>query len=275
MPTSAAKQRSEVALAHADPARPARPTRWSAPGSASISSWRPAHGPGSARSAPHRRGELGLPAGPAQEHHQPPGHGSGDLGRVVVLDEREGEVDAGGHAGRGPDVAVAAVDRLGIDDQDGELARRARARAQWVATRAVASPAAARTNAPEQMVTERSAPSPAPGQRPRVSVAGPARAPNPPGMTSVCSARATRRPARRDPQPRLGDDRPTIGRDERQAIARPVRLQAVEYPVGCVEHLPRPDEIKTLDSVVTGEDDLDRLGAARHGTIVPSRCWRQ
>ena len=65
--------------------------------------------------APHRRGELALCAGPAEEHHQPAGDGLGDLDAVVVLDERQRHVDAGGDAGRRPHVAVAGPDRIGVD----------------------------------------------------------------------------------------------------------------------------------------------------------------
>ena len=55
---------------------------------------------------PHGCGELGLAAGSAEEHHQPPGDGLGDVGAVVVLDHRECHVDPGGDAGRGPQLAV-------------------------------------------------------------------------------------------------------------------------------------------------------------------------
>ena len=65
--------------------------------------------------APHRGGELALAAGPAQEHHEPAGARLGDLDAVVVLDEGQRDVDAGGHAGRRPDVAVARPDRVGVD----------------------------------------------------------------------------------------------------------------------------------------------------------------
>ena len=65
--------------------------------------------------APHRRGELALVAGAAQEHHQPAGDRLGDVDAVVVLDERQRQVDAGGDAGRRPHVAVADPDRVGVD----------------------------------------------------------------------------------------------------------------------------------------------------------------
>ena len=72
--------------------------RWSAAGSASIASWTLRTDGRSARRHPHRRGELRLTAGAAEEHHEPAGDGLGDLGAVVLLDHREGQVDAGGDA---------------------------------------------------------------------------------------------------------------------------------------------------------------------------------
>jgi hypothetical protein len=59
--------------------------------------------------------ELGLVAGPAQEHHQVPGDGEGGLPAEVLLDQGERQVDAGGDArGRG-DVAVTDEDGIGVD----------------------------------------------------------------------------------------------------------------------------------------------------------------
>ncbi len=58
------------------------------------------------------RAELRLVAGPAQEDHQVPGDGEGDVPVQVLLDQGERQVDAGGHAGRGGDVSVADVDGL-------------------------------------------------------------------------------------------------------------------------------------------------------------------
>ena len=80
------------------------------------------HGPdGRALGAgdPHRRGELGLPAGPVQEHDQPAGHGLGHVDAEVLLDQRQREVDAGGDPGARPVLAVADVDRVGVDGEAG------------------------------------------------------------------------------------------------------------------------------------------------------------
>lgn len=59
--------------------------------------------------------ELGLVAGPAQEHHEVAGDGQGRVPAQVLLDQGEGEVDAGGDTGGRGDVAVADVDRVGVD----------------------------------------------------------------------------------------------------------------------------------------------------------------
>ena len=59
--------------------------------------------------------ELRLAARAVQEDDEVAGDAQRGLGTVVVLDERQGEVDARGHAGRGPDVAVADPDRLAVD----------------------------------------------------------------------------------------------------------------------------------------------------------------
>ena len=51
---------------------------------------------------PHRRGELRLPTGPAQVHHEPAGDRLSDLGAVVVLDKGEREVDSRSDTGGCP-----------------------------------------------------------------------------------------------------------------------------------------------------------------------------
>jgi len=64
-----------------------------------------------------RGAELLLPAGPAQEQHQVARRGEGEGVPVVLLDEGQGQVHARGDARRGPDVAVADVDRLRVHPQ--------------------------------------------------------------------------------------------------------------------------------------------------------------
>ena len=55
-----------------------------------------------------RGAELRLVAGPAQEQHKVAGDRKRGLAVEVLLDQRQREVHAGGHAGRGPDVARRA-----------------------------------------------------------------------------------------------------------------------------------------------------------------------
>jgi hypothetical protein len=59
--------------------------------------------------------ELGLVARSAEEHDEVAGDGEGGVAADVLLDEREGEVDAGGDTGGGGDVSVADVDGVGGD----------------------------------------------------------------------------------------------------------------------------------------------------------------
>ena len=80
---------------------------------------------------PRRRGELGLPAGAAEEHHELAGDRLGDVGRVVALDECERQIDPGGDPGRRPHVAGPAdlavdVDRIGVDLDVGPVLRQRR-----------------------------------------------------------------------------------------------------------------------------------------------------
>lgn len=64
----------------------------------------------------HLRGQLGtelsLVAGTSQEHHEVPGDGQRRVTTEVLLDQRQGQVDTGGHPGRGRDIAVPDETRL-------------------------------------------------------------------------------------------------------------------------------------------------------------------
>ena len=72
--------------------------------------------------------ELGLPAGTLEEQHEPAGGLERHVAPEVLLHQREREVHARGHAGRGDHVAVAHEDRVGLDLDlgmaPGELAAR-------------------------------------------------------------------------------------------------------------------------------------------------------
>ena len=79
---------------------------------------RRAHGPAD----PDRSGELGLPTGSVEEHHQPAGDELRDIGAEVVLHQGQGQVDARRDPGARPDGAVANVDRVGIHHHRGVVA---------------------------------------------------------------------------------------------------------------------------------------------------------
>ena len=218
---------------------------------------------------PDRCGELRLAAGRRRNITSQRATSLGDLGRVVILDERKRQVDPGGHARRRPEPAVAAIDRLRVDDQAGELALQG-ARPCPVGR----DPPAIRetgggddersgTDGDDALGPLRQLPDS--GHESRITGCGAgAEAPRNDERVQPLGPVADRRCGHAER--RLGDDRPAVGRDQRQVIAGPVRLETVEHPVGGVEDLPRPDEIKTLNAVVTGEDDLDRLGGVRHGS---------
>ena len=70
-----------------------------------------------------QRAELRLVARPARIEHEVAGDQVGGRGAQIGLDQRQRHVDAGGDAGRGPDLAVDDVERVGIDRRAREVAR--------------------------------------------------------------------------------------------------------------------------------------------------------
>jgi hypothetical protein len=65
---------------------------------------------------PHRGGELRLAAGSAQVHHHVPGDRLCGVCAVVVLDQRQRQIDPCRDAGRRPDLlGTADEDRVGVD----------------------------------------------------------------------------------------------------------------------------------------------------------------
>jgi len=61
-----------------------------------------------------RSAELRLPTRTLHEHHQLARRFNGHLMAEVFLDQRQGKVDPGGHAGRGPDRTVLDEDLVGV-----------------------------------------------------------------------------------------------------------------------------------------------------------------
>lgn len=62
-----------------------------------------------------RRGELRLTAWALHEHHQVSCHLTSHIGTVILLDERQGEVDPGRYAGRGVHAVVTDEERIRRD----------------------------------------------------------------------------------------------------------------------------------------------------------------
>ena len=69
-----------------------------------------------------RRAELRLAARALQEDDEMAGHRQGELAAEILLDQRQRQIDSGGDAGRGPDVAVADEDRIGLQVHGGKAA---------------------------------------------------------------------------------------------------------------------------------------------------------
>jgi hypothetical protein len=59
--------------------------------------------------------ELRLAAVPKRRHHAPAGGPVGHVGADVAADDVQAQVDAGGHAGRGQDVAVVDEEDVGVE----------------------------------------------------------------------------------------------------------------------------------------------------------------
>ena len=66
---------------------------------------------------------MGLAAGPAQEHHQVARNRERKRVAMILLNQRKRHVDAGADAGRGPHIAVAHEDRIGLDGDRRKAAR--------------------------------------------------------------------------------------------------------------------------------------------------------
>ena len=100
--------------------------------------------------------ELPLAAVAVRGEHQPPADRVGDLGAVVAADEVQAEVERGGAAGGGEDVAVVDEQDVGFERTGGNGPRTIRPSASaWSPGGRRARPAAARVNAPVQKLTSR------------------------------------------------------------------------------------------------------------------------
>ena len=210
---------------------------------------------------------------PVEEHHQPAGDGLGHIDAEVLLDQRQREVDAGGHPRTRPVLAVADVDRIGVDGDPGYSAASWRARAQCVVTRRPSnSPAAAPRNAPEQTVATRRSVGRSGGRnRPRLRRVRPPRRRGRPERTRV-SIRSEQRAGVRCP----GRARSRRGRwrhPERQGSPGRRPLARAPRPPGRPgEDLVRADGVERLKAVKGDDHDVAFL----HGSqSAGRRGWRQ
>src|SRR5260370_10260216 len=69
-----------------------------------------------ARLALEQGAELRLAARALEEDDEMARHAQGDRAAEILLDQSQRQVDAGGAAGRGPDLSLAQEDRVGLDD---------------------------------------------------------------------------------------------------------------------------------------------------------------
>ena len=238
----------------------------------------PAHRLVACPPAPHRRGELALAAGPAEEHHQPAGHGLGDLDAVVVLDERQRHVDAGGDAGRRPHVAVADPDRVGVDVDGRVLAgealgpRPVRRRPPAVEQAGGGEQEGAAAHADDPARTGRA--SVGDGIDERGVVDGGARHPLPPGTRRVSTSATSSSARGHELQPALGAHRPGGDRGDGDVVAGVAGAGRAEHAVGAGEDLVRPGDVERLHAV-EGDDHDSAGGGACVDVWAVRTAWRQ
>ena len=223
------------------------------------------------------RAELRLPARPLHEQHELARGRQRDVAAEVVVDEREREVHARGHAGRRPDVAVAHEDRIGVDGDVRVARARASSHARQcvVARRPSSRPAAASTNAPVHTdATRRLRRASRAHRTRRARRRSPRRsAPSPPTTTSVSIGPRTDASDRSatTARPRVVRSGPGSGAatSTRYASGSPPVRRATSRGGG--EHLVRADEVERGDAGVDDEHD-----AAAHPPIVrPAPVWQQ
>ena len=182
------------------PRAASRSTLRSSSGCSAIQLCRSRSGSRSATCDAELRAELRLAARALHEQHELARGHQRDVAAEVVVDEREREVHARGHARRRPHVAVAHEDRIGLDGRPSgcRRARTSHARQCVVARRPSSSPAAASTNAPVHTdATRRLRRGGALRPTRRARRPGPRRiAPSPPTTTSVSIGPRTRRQRR-------------------------------------------------------------------------------
>ena len=221
-------------------------TEWSAPGSVRTSSGRDARPPLA----------RGMPSGAANCDCPPGRRRYMTSQRATVCatsapqssSTRACEIDARRHTGRGPELAVAAMQRVAVDIDCGVLAARRSLRAQCVQTvRSSSNPAAASANAPVQTLATRRA-----GTARRRMPARPLHR----GRAHIATATrrsATCRWGQHAGQRPVGDDgqavspvRTGLGRRDHQAVTRIGPAARAKQLVGAGEDLVRPGQVEGL-----------------------------
>lgn len=199
--------------------------------------------------------ELGLVAGPAQKDHQVAGDGERDVPAVVLLHEREGQVDSGGDSGGGGQPAVAYEDRVRVD-LDGRVAagevladRPVRGHPVSVQQSGLGEQQCAGADGDEPFGVRRVLAQPV--HERRVGVAGALAAGDEEGVGRFGVGEAA---VRDEDEAAAGTDRGAVERGGAQSVPGPGETG------GPGEDLHRPGDIEALDAVV--EDD--EYGSLRH-----------
>src|SRR5882762_8039641 len=222
---------------------------------------------------PQRRAVLALIAWPAQVHDHRPCDGQRHLGAQVLLDQRQREVHARAHARRGVEVAVARPDAVFLD-ADLRIAKREVLGARPVrgdgasveearlgqekgprADRAEAAHAAGHPAEPveDRTVVEEGVHTAAAHDEQRVDVAA-QRTEGEVGEESKAGGR---------------DQRPSVGPDHRERVARMSTPFVAQEPGRPGEDLQRTGEVERLDAGICEEGDAEGPGGggafhARH-----------
>ena len=221
------------------------------------------------------RAELRLVAGAAQEQHEVARDRERCVAAEVLLDERQREVHAGGHARGGPQRTVAHEDRLWIDEHVGMLALQL-GRGRPVRRRAAA------VEQPGAGEHER-----ARAHRRRAS--GPAGCAGYPVEQGPILARLRMTGSTGDDQ-RVDWRRPArelVVRDQAEAAGGLQRLAAaaehahvvaalaaggrLDQLLGAGEDLERPGHIEALHARIDDDHDQTAVGDTSHTTIIPHR----
>ena len=204
------------------------------------------------------------PPGRRMNRTRPRATSSARCATKVLLDQRAGQIDPGGHARRGVDVAVAHEDRVGLHVDRRVVRAQAQSQATQcvVARRPSSSPARASRNAPVHTeLTRRERRAASRNQLTQALVPGRRHAR--PGHRATI--KRVDRPGGRRPGCPSGSaeaaragDRPPIAGNELERVG-----PAIGGPIGEREHLRRPGDVEALDVGKRDDDDAAGSGMSR------------